>query len=192
VRGWSSAGGHAGLWALAALLGACSTLATVKNDATSTFDAQGRMSVHYRDLHGGKEDTVFGRFAWIEHGNSVDLSLLDPLGQGIATVHAEPDDATLKLNDGRVFHGPSAEALTQEALGYSVPVTGLRSWLQGRSSVPGKAPVTGPDGALTLSESGWTVEYPNAQMPPRRIDLHYPGPDIALDLRLAIEAPGGS
>ena len=181
----------AGLFALS-LLSGCSTLEPLHADASASFDAHGRMSVHYKDLKGGKEDTVFGRFEWIEHGATVDLALLDPLGQGIATVHAAPGDAILKLADGREFRGQSADLLTRQALGYSVPVEGLRSWLVGRSSMPNKAPVPNPDGGVMLQEAGWTIDYPVAEMPPRRIDLHYLGPDIALDLRLAIEDPNPS
>jgi outer membrane lipoprotein LolB len=185
----SRAGLAAGAFFAVALLAGCSTLKPVTLDASASFDAHGRMSVHYKDLKGGKEDTVFGRFEWIEHGPTVDLALLDPLGQGIATVHAAPGDAVLKLADGREFHGASADLLTQEALGYTVPVEGLRSWLVGRSSVAGKKPEANPDGGLMLKEAGWTIDYPAPEMPPRRIDLHYSGPDIALDLRLAIEEP---
>jgi outer membrane lipoprotein LolB len=192
VKRAARAGQRAGWLVVCALLAGCAGLATVKNDTSSTFNAEGRISVHYKDLKGGKEDTLFGRFDWVEHDRTVDLALLDPLGQGIATVHAEPDNATLKLNDGRVFHGPSAEALTLDALGYTIPVTGLRSWLQGRSSIAGSRPGDNPDGGLVLKESGWTIDYPDKNMPPRRIDLHYPGPDIALDLRIAVEAPGGN
>jgi outer membrane lipoprotein LolB len=187
----SRAGLLAGVLALFAL-SACSTLKPVAADASASFDAHGRMSVHYKDLKGGKEDTVFGRFEWIEHGATVDLSLLDPLGQGIATVHAAPGSATLKLADGRELHGQSADLLTQQALGYTVPVEGLRSWLVGRSSLPNKVPEPNPDGGLMLNEAGWRIDYPALNMPPKRIDLHYLGPDIALDLRLAIEDPDPS
>ena len=118
--------------------------------------------------------------------------MLDPLGQGIATIHTAPGAATLKLADGREFHGQSADLLTLEALGYTVPVEGLRSWLVGRSSLPNKTPEANPDGGLMLKEGGWSVDYPSSDMPPKRIDLHYLGPDIALDLRLAIEDPNPS
>ena len=174
------------------LLAACSTLEVPKSDASASFDARGRLSVHYQELNGGKEDTVFGRFEWIEHGDIVDLSLLDPLGQGVATVHAAPGHAELKLSDGRQFEGTSADQLTREALGYTVPIEGLRSWLLGRASVPGSAPVPGKDGGLDLKEAGWSVHYPAVTMPPRRIDLSYPGPEVALEIRIAIEPADGS
>ncbi len=182
----SKAGLAAGVLALA-LLSACSTLKPRPADASASFEAHGRVSVHYKDWKGGKEDTVFGRFDWIEHGSTVDLALLDPLGQGIATVHAAPGDAVLKLSDGREFHGASADLLTREALGYTIPVEGLRSWLNGRPSLANTKPEPNPDGGVMLKEAGWTIDYPTPDMPPKRIDLHYPGPEIALDLRLAIE-----
>ena len=174
------------------LLSACSTLQIPKLDASASFDAHGRLSVHYRELDGGKEDTVFGRFEWIEHGDTVDLSLLDPLGQGIATVHATPDHAVLRLSDGRQFEGTSADQLTHQALGYTVPVQGLRSWLLGHASTPGGTLVPDKDGGLDLKEAGWSVHYPESALPPRRIDLSYPGPEVALDIRIVVEAPEGS
>jgi len=175
------------------LFAACAMLEAPKApDPSATFSTQGRLSVHYHDFASGKEDTVFGRFDWTEHGRDVDLSLLDPLGQSIAMVHAEPDHATLRLSDGRTFEGASAEDLTREALGYPVPVAGLRAWLLGRANDPSIKPTTDPSGALVIHESNWTIHYPDAGMPPRRIDLSYPGPGVSLDLRLAIEAQNGS
>jgi outer membrane lipoprotein LolB len=170
----------------------CSTLRPAPHDTDATFYAHGRLSVHYRDLQSGKEDTVFGRFDWVEHGSTVDLSLLDPLGQSIAIVHSEPGRATLKLADGRAFEGDSAEDLTQEALGYTVPIAGLRSWLLGHAEDPALKPSVDADGAVVLHEMNWTVKYPDATVPPKRMDLSYPGPGVALDLRLALEAPDAS
>lgn len=169
-------------------LAGCATAPHVDSDASATFDTHGRLSVHYRDFASGKDDTVFGRFDWIEHGKTVDLSLLDPLGQSIAIVHAEPAHATLRLADGRTFEGNSAEDLTKEALGYTVPIAGLRSWLLGHADEPSDIPAKDADGAIVLHEMGWTIRYPDASLPPKRIDLSYPGPGVALDLRLAIEA----
>jgi outer membrane lipoprotein LolB len=174
------------IWLLCA---GCSTLGSAQHDSSATFYSHGRLSVHYRDLQSGKEDTVFGRFDWVEHGSTVDLSLLDPLGQSIAIVHSEPGSATLKLSDGRTFDGTSAEDLTREALGYTVPIAGLRSWLLGRAEDPSLKPSIDADGALVFHEMDWTVKYPDAVLPPKRIDLSYPGPGVSLDLRLAIEAP---
>jgi outer membrane lipoprotein LolB len=173
------------IWLLCA---GCTTLRPAEHDTRATFYTHGRLSVHYRDLQSGKEDTVFGRFDWVEHGSTVDLSLLDPLGQSIAIVHSEPGLATLKLSDGRTFEGASAEDLTQQALGYMVPIAGLRSWLLGHAEDAALKPSVDADGALVLHEMNWTVRYPDATLPPKRIDLSYPGPGVALDLRLAIEA----
>jgi outer membrane lipoprotein LolB len=175
-------------FAVSFLLASCALFPTKHTlQADSSFEAHGRISVHYHDFASGKEETEFGRFDWIEHGNVVDLTLLDPLGQGIATVHAEPHAATLKLANGQQYRGSSADDLTQNALGYTVPIEGLRGWLTGKPSIAGDAMTLDADGGMTLRESGWMVHYPSASMPPKRIDLTFPGPGVALDIRLALE-----
>jgi outer membrane lipoprotein LolB len=141
------------------------------------------------------EETVFANFDWSERGPDVDLDLLDPLGQSIARVRAAPGASTLTLRDGRVFSGPSPEALTLQVLGWTLPVGGLRAWLEGRAANPETPLATlDADGNRRLVENGWTIVYMKEEgvSQPRRLNLSYPGPGISLDLRIVIDTRSGA
>lgn len=154
----------------------------------------GRISVHYHSFASGKEDTVFANFDWSEHDQDVDLVLLNPLGQTIARIRSEPNRSTLTLSDGRTFTAGTPEALTTDVLGWTLPVAGLRAWLEGRTADPNTATKIDPDGTRRLVENGWTVTYPSGspEDAPSRVSLNYPGPGIALELRIVVDSRVGS
>lgn len=63
--------------------------------------------------------------------NSDTLLLSSPFGQGIAEITVNAQQARLSTSDGQVFYAASAEALTQDVLGYSLPLTQLSDWVRG-------------------------------------------------------------
>jgi outer membrane lipoprotein LolB len=183
-------------------LAACTTLhpgseAGTGPGATPAPDMEltGRISVRYHTLSTDHEETVFASFDWSEHGQDVDLDLLNPLGQTIARVRSTPQASTLTLSNGRVYSGATPEALTSEVLGWTLPVQGLRAWLRGqRASQDTPAASPDPDGNERLVENGWTIVYPSGTdaSAPRRLNLSYPGPGIALDLRIVVDSRTGA
>jgi outer membrane lipoprotein LolB len=161
------------------------------------FDREltGRISVHYQSLSTDQQETIFANFDWSEHGSKVDLDLLDPLGQTIARVRAAPEMTTLTLNDGRVYSGVTPEALTAQVLGWTLPVEGLRAWLEGRPLHPEAADSSiDADGNHRLVEEGWTIVYTleAGDTAPRRLNLSYPGPGVALELRIVVDSRSGA
>jgi outer membrane lipoprotein LolB len=79
------------------------------------------------------------------------------------------------------------ERLTEQALGYALPLGGLPDWLRGQAQ-PGVPAETRYDGdrLVQLRQQGWTIEYlayEDAGRLPKRIRLTRG----ALDIRLAIE-----
>ena len=152
----------------------------------------GRISVRYRNLDDGKEEALSGRFAWTASGDDLELSLLDPLGQTVALIRSGARRSTITFRDGRRVEGDSPEALTQQTLGWTVPLGGLRSWLEGRPS-PASPAATLDDGRIR--QDHWTLRFtpPDdapAGAPPRRIDLTYPGPPAEIEMRLVIDQRG--
>lgn len=150
----------------------------------------GRISIRYKDLASGKEDALSGRFAWVTTGDALELRLLDPIGQSVALVETAPGRATVTFRDGRKVEGIDAESLTQQTLGYALPLHGLRSWLAGRAA-PGSDVSRLPDGRLR--QDGWTIRFVAPDdaatgQPPRRIDLEYPGPPAEIEMRLVVDA----
>ena len=183
----------------ALILTGCASLPAPSPNATAApvdRELTGRLSVHYRDTATDHEETTFANFDWAERGKNVQLSLFDPLGQTVARIDSDPANSVLILRDGRRFSGATPEALTREALGWTLPVRGLVAWLEGRpaqasSAISASATGTGRQ----IAEDGWTIVYPEAGDPinaPRRINLSYPGPPVAIDLRIVVDHRSGT
>jgi outer membrane lipoprotein LolB len=146
------------------------------------FELAGRIAVRYRD------DAGSGNIAWRHGARSDEMLLTTPFGQGIARLARTGDEITLTTQDGRELKASDAESLTEQALGFRVPLIGLADWVRGRAApAPAPAPtLERRDAAGLLSEldqSGWKIRYQEyAGARPSRLTLSYPG----LELRLAI------
>ncbi len=156
---------------------------------------EGRMSVRYKDLASDKEDALSGRFEWSQSGDGIELALLDPLGQTVALIRSDRHRSSIAFRDGRKVEGATPEALTQDTLGWTVPLQGLGSWLDGRPAPDSPAVALDGDG---FRQSNWTIRFvrnvadpaadPSAPASlPTRIDLHYPGPPAEIEMRLVID-----
>ena len=181
------------------VLAACAAIPANNERANERSSAgarsvEGRLSVRYKDLASGKEDALSGRFEWTGRGDDVELILLDPLGQTVALIRSDPDHSSITFRDGRKVEGATPEALTQDTLGWTVPLRGLGSWLDGRAA-SGSAAVTLDDGRLR--QDNWTIRFvregESSKSPlPKRIDLFYPGPPAEIEMRLVIDRRNGA
>lgn len=166
------------LYALLLAAGACAQLETrVPQDVQ--FDLAGRLAARYR------EEAFTGNIAW-RHARSTDeLLITTALGAGLARIVRDGKEVTLTTAEPREYRAADAEALTEEVLGFRVPLAGLADWVQGKPSADSPASVDyAPDGRLlSLQQQGWNVEYLEYQGGrPARLRLTYPG----IELRLAI------
>ncbi len=192
--GFPGAAGRAATVLMLLLLAACSTLPPGALDRTAqSRTIEGRLSVHYRDLETSKDESLSGRFVWTASGDDVELSLLDPLGQTVALIRSGPQNASITFRDGRKVEGATPEDLTRRTLGWTVPLQGLRYWLDGQAD-PSTAVSTLDDGRLR--QDRWTIRLVPADgapagAAPRRIDLAYPGPPVEIDLRLVVDQRSG-
>jgi outer membrane lipoprotein LolB len=146
------------------------------------FELSGRIAVRYRD------DAGSGNIAWRHAARTDELLLTSPLGQGIARITRDGEEIVLKMQDGKEHRASDVEALTEQVLGFRLPIVGLAHWVRGRpAQSPAPAPtrqVADAAGRLTeLEQSGWRIEYQEYQDKlPARMRLSYPG----LEMRLAI------
>jgi outer membrane lipoprotein LolB len=162
------------------LLAGCAAPGLLLPSADAEFELSGRIAVRYRD------DAGSGNIAW-RHGAAADEMLLTtPFGQGIARLVRAGDEFTLTAQDGREFRAADAESITEQVLGFRLPLRGLADWVRGR---PASAPAPTQrrnDGAgrlVELEQSGWRIEYLEYEGKlPSRLTLTFPG----LELRLAI------
>ena len=146
------------------------------------FELAGRIAVTYRD------DAGSGNIAWRHGARTDEMLLTTPFGQGIARLARADGEITLTTQSGREFRAADAESLTEQVLGFRLPLVGLADWVRGRAAAkPAPAP-TGErrDAAGRLAEleqSGWRIRYLEyADALPARLSLSFPG----LELRLAI------
>lgn len=140
------------------------------------IDITGRMSVRYQQY--GRDEALHGSFEWQQRPGRTQLTLSSPLGQTIAQIAILPDGATLTRSNQPPLAAADADALTAEALGWPLPVSGLRDWLQGHlTDRSGRKMVATPQDENTDIETadGWRIRYAawdtSAAPRPRRIDL---------------------
>jgi outer membrane lipoprotein LolB len=138
---------------------------------------EGRMSLRYQQ--NGGEQAVHGSFVWAQTPQQTDLRLLSPLGQTIATIAIQPGQATLVEAGKPPRSADDVDQLTEQALGWPLPVSGLGRWLQGYAidkaghrfvaqPQAGDAEVaTGATGANSVTTAdGWRIKYISWQAAP--------------------------
>lgn len=180
--------GHVFAAALPLLLGACAGMhpATTEQSAptaaarkfSDTAELAGRLSLRYQ--HNGKDEALHGSFTWSQAPAQTTVTLLSPLGQTIALIEVSPNGAALKQSGQPVRSAADVDALTVETLGWPLPVSGLRTWLQGFAlDSTGGHFVATPATPEVTTQDGWHIRYANwqgdgtstAPNTARRIDL---------------------
>ena len=135
-----------------------------------------------------RDDAGSGNIAWRHGARSDEMLLTTPLGQGIARLVRAGDEVTLTTQDGREFRAADAESLTEQVLGFRLPLRRPRRLgARPRGAAPAPAPTRERSDAAgrlaELEQSGWKIEYLEyAGALPSRLTLTFPG----LELRLAI------
>lgn len=121
------------------------------------FTIQGRIGVQ-TDGKG-----FSGSLHWLHDVAHDDIALYSPLGGQVASIKKTAGQVTLTDANGKSLSATDAEALTQNALGWRLPLAGLADWSLGRpSSSPIQASTWDEQGFLsTLKQDGWNIEYQN-------------------------------
>lgn len=125
--------------------------------AIGEFTLQGRIGVQ-TDGKG-----FSGSLHWQHDVTHDDIALYSPLGGQVASIKKTAGQVTLEDANGNSITAADAEALTQTALGWRLPLAGLADWSLGRpSSSPIQARTWDEQGFLsTLKQDGWDIEYQN-------------------------------
>jgi outer membrane lipoprotein LolB len=168
------------LLVLAAMLAGCATsTANLSHapvgDYRETIDLAGRLSVNYHKE--GRPESITGSFNWSQRPGRIDVSLASPLGQTIAAISVTPESATLTQGDHPARVAKDIDTLTAQSLGWELPVSGLRDWLQGYATdADGKRFAASPANNSVNTRDGWRLRFvawqdEGAAHPvPRRID----------------------
>jgi len=172
---------------LASLLAGCASLspqdrvpATASAPAyQSSIEIDGRISVQYQE--GDRPQSLHGSFIWTQTPQELKLEMFSPLGQTVATINVKPGIATLVQSGRAPQVAADVDELAEQSLGWPLPVSGMRQWLQGSGTdaagQPFRARPGQADAGYTTSD-GWRVVYANwetdaasGQSRPKRIDM---------------------
>jgi outer membrane lipoprotein LolB len=151
----------------------------------------GRFAVQYVDQN-GQQRNAYGNFDWQEAGDTVTLQLRNPLGQTLAIVTSSPATASLELPNRQPLTADNVSTLMQNALGFALPVEGLRYWLQPSPAPTSKAKTEqdpqDPAHLKEIRQDGWTIDYiAYADAPAtglKRVNLSREEPPLAIKLVL--------
>ena len=149
------------LFALAAVLAGCAT--TTNNPATvgsyrETIELDGRLSANYQK--DGQPGSVTANFEWVQQPGRIDVTIVSPTGQTVAKLNVTPEQATLVQANQAPRTAKDIDTLTAQALGWSLPVSGLRDWLQGYATdASGKRFAASPAKNEVFTADGWRLRF---------------------------------
>lgn len=165
-----------------ALLTGCAT--PHKLDQTTSINQQqyqnniqinGKISVQY--LKDGETENIHGSYEWSQKNDEISLELSSPLGQTITQIKQNNQFATLTDSNKETHTANNIEQLLSKTVGWSIPASGLKNWLQGFyvNEQYQLTAVPSIDNQLINTE-GWHLRYTSWQQEqgktlPKRIDL---------------------
>ena len=132
----------------------CASLPEHKAPPLGGFELSGRVAVR------SAKDSGTARIFWRHSDDADQMLITSPVGQGIANITREGDRFHLVTGDRKEYTAADAESLTEQALGWRLPLAGLSDWVQGRASAGRPADVTGrAEEGLEIRQDGWRVAY---------------------------------
>lgn len=124
---------------------------------------------------------------WLQRQDYFDIRLSGPLGQGSTRLTGRQGAVSLEIANRGTFQAPSAEALMQQQLGWSLPVDNLLWWVRGLPAPhsKSKAQLNSDSLLASLEQDNWHIEYlsyrtENGLQMPERIKLS--GGDLKITL----------
>jgi len=114
----------------------------------------GRFAVRY-----GKEGGS-GQLDWRHTPQTDELTLRGPLGSILAAITREQGVYTLTAPNRPTEQALDPDELTEQALGWRLPLRGLPYWLRGRPEPGTPAQTQGSNGSpIVLEQAGWKIDY---------------------------------
>ncbi len=139
------------------LLAGCATAPVAVQrpaQADGPFAFNGRVAVRQGELHDSAE------MRWVHRTVEDEILLLAPLGQTVARIHREDGEATLEAS-GKRYAAQDMESLMQQVLGWQLPLSGLRYWVNAlpvpNTEFQVERDANGRVGVL--HQQGWEISY---------------------------------
>ena len=151
----------------------------------SQFGIKGRIGVQ-TEVKG-----FSGSMQWQHQPEQDEISLFSPLGGQVASISRTSDTVSLVTSDKKRYEAPDAETLTEQNLGWRLPMSGLPDWVLGRPNAHAVTAAQWDDAGrlVKLSQDQWDIEYSQytitgAYQLPTRVTLRNPH---RLTLKLIIQ-----
>lgn len=184
-------------WALLAMLAfvlaACTTTPKpIEGTSPDAFSRIGRFAITVNE-ESGRQNAVQGGFSWSDDGRRYVLDLTNPLGSTEARVEGQPGAASLTKADGTRLVADNPDALAEDALGSSMPVSGLRDWLRGR--LPGQPEASDVSNdelgrPVAFEQGGWRARLSRYDtLGPQMLVLERLEPGRRIMVRLVVNKP---
>jgi outer membrane lipoprotein LolB len=151
------------------LLTGCATETVFRPTATSSaqgdqaFNVSGRISVNMD----GKGSV--GQFDWAHRLNDDLLSVNSPLGTTVARLQRDPAGVSLQA-DGKTWQATDVESLTQDVLGWTLPLGNLVWWIRGLPA-PDAPYQFAADGSLAQLDHPLCQRCRRTSLYPKRVDM---------------------
>lgn len=142
---------------LSLLLSACATPpGVVQRPATddAPFVINGRIAI----IQPERRDSAGLR--WTHEAGADEMLLRNPFGQTVARITSDRQGVTLEA-EGKIHVAQDAETLTQELLGWQLPLSGLRYWVAALPAPGGefRSEQDEQGRMAVLYQQGWTIRY---------------------------------
>lgn len=133
-----------------------------------------------------------GSFRWQHLAMHDEILLFTPLGQAVAEITQDQEEVRLITSKLEAFYASDVESLTEEILGWRLPLYGLQYWIQGAHSpfTAAEKDLDGKNQIVAIRQDGWYIHYqsftpaqPDATPLPRVLNLIYE----KLKIRLVID-----
>lgn len=123
---------------------------------------------------------------WVHHAAEDEILLLAPLGQTVARIHRDAREVTLEAS-GKHYAAQDMEALMQQVLGWQLPLSGLRYWVNAVPAPDGEFEMErDANGQMSLlRQQGWEISYSRyaaltSDALPLRLNLKRDGMEVLL------------
>ncbi len=148
------------LLGLLALLGGCagSTVVPMQSRPAQAEQAPFAFNGRVASRHEGQSNSAGVR--WTHRGDTDEILLLAPLGQTVARLKGDARGVVLEA-DGKYYAAKDAESLTEQVLGWHLPMAGLRYWVLALPAPGSIAEMErAADGRISvLRQDGWEIRY---------------------------------
>jgi outer membrane lipoprotein LolB len=144
------------------------------------FELTGRVAVRY-----GNEGAS-GRIVWRHSQTTDELLITSPIGQGIASITRRDNEVRLVTADQKEYEAQDVESLTEQVLGWRLPLAGLQNWVQGRADPTRRAEFErdAQSRLIALRQGDWRVQYQEYEgVRPSKLLISHPG----LEIRLVVD-----